>query len=145
VCRWSRALLSEAAGQPLLADLELLAQERRRLEAERAVVLAQRAGWEQAEARLDDLQDWCRRMALNLETLTYDERRAALTTLGVEVLGYRADHTPRYEITARIPLTPWRDMLRATPPAAMGEMVARIVSRSSSGTSSRSTRCRAST
>jgi hypothetical protein len=84
-----------------LAELE---QQRGRLEAERETVANRRAAWEAAQGRIDDLQAWCRTVGENLAELTYERKRAILDALGVEVKVYRADHAPRWQIKAEIPL-----------------------------------------
>jgi site-specific DNA recombinase len=94
----------EADAAPVVAEIAALGAQLRALEAERAAVLARRADWEQASARLSDLEGWCRRVAANLGTLDYAERRLALDALGVSVKLYRRGHSPRFEITASIPL-----------------------------------------
>lgn len=92
------------AVEPIVAQLSMLAESRRRLEAERDQVLAQRDAWQAAQHRLDDLQTWCSTVASRLDTLTYEQKREALYALGVRVLVYSRDHTPHYSIEANIPL-----------------------------------------
>jgi hypothetical protein len=84
--------------------LAALTQQRAQLEQERAAVERRRAIWAEAQARLTELEAWCRTVAANLPTLNYAERRTALVALGIQARLYRADHTPRYEIRASIPL-----------------------------------------
>jgi hypothetical protein len=43
-------------------------------------------------------------VAANLRTLAYTEKRDAIQALGIEARVWKADHTPRYVITASIPL-----------------------------------------
>ena len=92
------------AAAPLVAQLRGLAEQRRELEAEREGILARRATWEQAQAQLDSLAAWCNLVAAELRTLTYEEKRTALTGLGATVRLWNAERTPRYEITVRPPL-----------------------------------------
>lgn len=92
------------AVEPIVAQLSMLAQSRRRLEAERDQILAQRDAWQAAQHRLDDLRAWCETVASRLDTLTYEQKREALYALGVRVLVYRRDHDPHYRIEANIPL-----------------------------------------
>ena len=54
--------------------------------------------------QLGDLTAWCREVAGQLESLEYDEKRMALVALGIEVEVYSVKHSPRYRITARLPL-----------------------------------------
>ncbi|CAA9293540.1 MAG: site-specific recombinases [uncultured Chloroflexi bacterium] len=93
----------EAAGL-LVGQLNALTAQRKRLEEERAAVLARRGQWATALERLGDIEAWCRTVATNLATLTYAEKRLALDALGVAVKLWRSDHTPRYEVRASIPL-----------------------------------------
>jgi site-specific DNA recombinase len=81
-----------------LAELRDQAQ---RLDAERREVLARRAEWEAATARLAGIEAWCRGVATQLAAFTYEDKRAALTALQVKVTLYRADHTPRWVVTAK--------------------------------------------
>lgn len=74
-----------------------------RLAAERDALHREREGWRFAQERLDELEGWCRDVAANLGDLSYEQKRLALTALGVEVKVWRADHSPRFEIRASIP------------------------------------------
>ncbi len=67
-------------------------------------MLARRDAWHAVQGQLDSVEDWCRQVAANLGDLTYEQKRQALTALEVRVRLYRADHDPRYEITAALPL-----------------------------------------
>ncbi len=78
----------------------------RELNAERDSIAARQASWQMTQDRLSDLQVWVGTVAANLDDLVYDQKRDLLTALDVKVKLYRADHTPRYEITASIPLDP---------------------------------------
>lgn len=89
---------------PLVAELETLAQRKKRLEAERDTVGDQHRNWQHAQERLEDLQAWCRTVAERLGALTYEQKRLALDALGIRVQLWKADHTPRFQITATIPL-----------------------------------------
>ncbi len=88
----------------LASELAALSKHRRQLEEERAEVLKRRDGWRAAQSQLDNVENWCRQVAANLGDFTYEQKRQALTALDVRVKLYRADHTPRYEITASLPL-----------------------------------------
>lgn len=98
------ALLQEADAEPLVAELTQLGARKRQMEAERKSVLGRREAWEEAQTHLKDIQDWCTTVVGRLGELTYDQRRLALSALGVQVQVFRADHDPRYIITASIPL-----------------------------------------
>jgi site-specific DNA recombinase len=99
------ALLDDdAASAPLVAELQALSNHKRSYEAERATILTRRAAWTLAQDRLADLTRWCTGVAAKLGDLGYQERRLALEALGVSVQVFKADHTPRYIITANLPL-----------------------------------------
>ncbi len=84
------------------ADLASLAAERRRLEQEQADLEVQRAGWRMAEANLDSIEAWCRQVASSLGDLGYEDKRLALTALGVEARVWATTHDPRYEIAMQL-------------------------------------------
>ena len=69
-------------------------------------IIGRRRAWEAAQAKLTELEAWCRHVAANLGTLTYEQKRLALDALGVRVRVWHPDHTPRYDITAALPLLP---------------------------------------
>ena len=102
VARAVASLDDDEAAAPLLAQLKALAAQERELAAERAVVDTMRADWEADHARLASVSEWCGRVAENLPTLTYGEKRDALVALGVGIKVFRADHLPRYEISLAI-------------------------------------------
>lgn len=91
---------------PLVAELKTLGDRKRELDRELEIIAARDAGWKAAQDRLGDLQAWVGTVARNLDDLPYSGKRDLLTALDVKVKLYRADHTPRYEITASIPLDP---------------------------------------
>lgn len=93
------------AAAVLITDkINTLAAQRAQYAAERDTILAHRPGWQATLDRIGDIQGWCRTVAANLPTLTYQERRTALDVLGVAVRVWRRDHDPRYKIRASIPL-----------------------------------------
>lgn len=94
----------DESAAPVVAEINALGARIRELAKERTTVLGRRAAWEQATARLADLEGWCRDVAAKVGTLDYAQRRLALDALGVSVKLYRRGHTPRFEITASIPL-----------------------------------------
>ncbi len=102
VARAVVALEDEEAAEPLLAELGALAAQKRVLDAERMSLVTVQAGWEADQKRLGNLKAWCERVAGNLQALGYSDKRDALTALGVEVHVWRAEHTPRWQITMRI-------------------------------------------
>lgn len=89
---------------PFLVEIKTQGEQLIRLRQERAGLLAERAGWEVARTRLDDLAWWCQVQADNLARLSYEQKRLALLALGVEVSVWAKDHAPRYTITLRIDL-----------------------------------------
>jgi hypothetical protein len=88
----------------LTADLSSLTTRKRTLETERAAVASQRARWEAAACRIDEITAWCAMVADNVDRLSYAEKRLALDWLGVEARVWGADHTPRWDVSASIPL-----------------------------------------
>src|SRR5207245_728236 len=91
------------AAAPIVRELATLAEEAQRLRAEREEVLTQQATWRAAQEQLEGLTAWCQRVAKNLGTLTYADRRAAIEALSVQAHVYRQGGPDRYVITARIP------------------------------------------
>lgn len=82
----------------LLAELAALGRQQSALAHEQAALEAERGSWEVTQARLSELEDWCRVVARNFDLLDYEGRRLALDALGVEVRVWSTTHTPRYEI-----------------------------------------------
>jgi site-specific DNA recombinase len=87
---------------PLVTQLDALGKQRHALESERAQLLARQTGWQAAESRLDSIAGYCERVAANLGTLTFAERRRALDALGVSVEVNRSGQAPRWIITSAI-------------------------------------------
>lgn len=94
----------DGAASPLMEELKALAAQKRALEAERIQVQTRRIGWDAVQTRVDGIEEWCRRVAVNLQTMTYAEKRLALEALGVTATLYRRDHRPRWSIQAVVPL-----------------------------------------
>ena len=69
-------------------------------------VMAHRWGGEAARERVAELQGWCLGVAARLTRLDHAAKQLALDALGVSVAVYQRDRSPRYVITARIPLAP---------------------------------------
>src|ERR1044071_2146235 len=81
-------------------ELATLAEQRTVLSAERASFAARATAAEVDRQKLLDLDQWRRRVAGNLDNLSYQERRMVLDALGVTVRLYGADRLPkRYDIT----------------------------------------------
>ena len=85
-------------------QLAELSARRRVLESEREAILSRRDAWQGANARLDRLESWCEQVAARLGTLGYREKRLALESLNVVVHVWKRKHSPRYEISATLPL-----------------------------------------
>ena len=100
----------EDASAPLLAELEALANSAKTLRAERQLIERRAEDEAETQRRLTDLSDWCERVAGNLPTLAYEDKRMVLEALGVSVRVFKADHDPRWEITmAPLPVDPIDD------------------------------------
>ena len=82
-----------------------LAAQRQQLLTERERILLRQQAWQEAQNRLDELETWCRKVAANLGSFTYTQKRLALDALQVQVRVWGTDHEPRWEVTASIPLT----------------------------------------
>jgi len=91
---------AEDAAAPLIAELKGLGDRKRQLSAERETILRRQESWATNQADLDGLEQWCRTVAENAANLSYHDKRMALDALGFGVTLYRADHEPRYVITA---------------------------------------------
>jgi site-specific DNA recombinase len=89
---------------PFLVEIKTLGDQLQRLRGDRNILLAERAGWQLAQDRLDDLEWWCRVQAKNLAELTYDQKRLALLALKVEARVWSKDHDPQFTITMQIDL-----------------------------------------
>lgn len=98
--------VSGAAATLIVDKINSLDAQRTQLVAEQQTILARAQGWQRAQGQLSDIQAWCRTVAANLAGLTYQDKRLALDALGVQVLVWRADHQPRWDIRASIPLDP---------------------------------------
>jgi len=94
------------AATPLVAELKSMGTRKREMEAERERLQAHQASWQESQDSLKSIEEWMSAIAFNIDSLTYNERRDLLTALDVKVKLYRADHTPRFEIMASIPLEP---------------------------------------
>jgi site-specific DNA recombinase len=98
------ANVNGTAGAAITSKLNDLGDQRTQLIAEREAILSRTQEWEHAQERLGSIQAWCQSIAANIDTLSYDEKRLALSALGVKVRVWRPQHDPRYKIDAVIPL-----------------------------------------
>jgi len=88
----------------LLSDLKATNERRRMLEIERASLLAKQALWQQSQSDLDSLLGLAAVMRDSLDDLDAETTRLLFQALGVTVKVFRADVSPRWEISASIPL-----------------------------------------
>jgi hypothetical protein len=84
------------ASAPLLLELKQLSVDARTLNRERDHMQLRVLEREQKQIALTDLDAWCARVTDNLHTLSYQEKRSVLETLGVSVRVFSANHEPRW-------------------------------------------------
>jgi site-specific DNA recombinase len=87
---------------PLVAQLRALGERRRALDVEQASLKERQAAWQSARLDVDNLAKWCATVSNRVDTLTWQERRMALSALGVSATVYPHGHEPRYVIEAEI-------------------------------------------
>ncbi len=87
---------------PFLVEIRTLGDHHKRLREDRDTLLAERAGWQLAQDRLDDLEWWCRVQAANRSALIYEQKRLALLALKVETRVWSTDHDLRFTISMQI-------------------------------------------
>jgi site-specific DNA recombinase len=92
------------AAEPLTRELTGLSVRKKQMLAEREAVLARSKQWQQAEEQLRGIQAWVVTLSQLVDKLDYATRRLALDALGIGVKVYGADESPRYVITAALPL-----------------------------------------
>jgi site-specific DNA recombinase len=93
----------EEIAAPVRDELRLLGERRKGLEAELGVLAQRTASRLDDESRLVAFGEWAYRVSVNLDKLTYDERRMALEALAVSVDVFQvddADHA-RWRVTMR--------------------------------------------
>lgn len=104
------ARLSGSAADPLLADLERLDSERKKVQADRLDLLDQQATWQARRSHLLSVQQWRERVARRLGASSREPRREqkreAFRAVELAVRLYRRDDPDhdQYEIDANIPL-----------------------------------------
>lgn len=98
------AIDDEDAAALVTAEINGLAMQRQQLQEEQLAVEWQQEEWIATADQLAKIEEWCGRVATNLFTLDYEQRRALLEALNVAVRLYHSDHQLRYEITASIPI-----------------------------------------
>jgi len=97
-------MLDDADADPVVVELASLGERKRQLEAERDTIQRSQSSWEQAQTRLADITAWCQRVARNVASLTYEDRRQALLALGVQVIVFPTGGEHRWRMTADVPL-----------------------------------------
>lgn len=107
------ALVTGDTARMMAEKLALIEHERRSLAEERARLQAELDTLIEAERRADSLVEWIRTVQKRVDSLDYNARRLALEAFGVEVILYRADHDPRWEI--KMDVTPPEDGSIVTP------------------------------
>jgi site-specific DNA recombinase len=99
------AMLDDAdAAAPLVAQLRALSERRRVLGIEQDALNQKQAAWASARLDVGALASWCATVSSKVDELTWQDRRMALTALGVSATIYPPDHEPRYVIDADINL-----------------------------------------
>jgi site-specific DNA recombinase len=88
----------DEAVSPLVLELQHLAVDAKNVKNERELLVVRAENSEAERKKLQDLADWCSRVAGTLPRLNYEEKRLILDALGVTVTLYKADHNPRWEI-----------------------------------------------
>jgi site-specific DNA recombinase len=98
------ARLDPDSAEMVYPQLEAISIRLRALAEEREGIALRRIAWEAAQDRLAELERWRATVAANMGDMTYQHKRLAFDALGVTARVYRADHEPRYEVEASIPL-----------------------------------------
>jgi hypothetical protein len=100
------ALTDDDAMAPLLVELTALAARKTAAAAERDALRRRIADDEEEAARVRTLTEWCQTVSINLDRLSYAEKRLALDALGVRVDVWRTDAEgeggeplPRWSVT----------------------------------------------
>jgi hypothetical protein len=97
----SIAMVTEPeAAAPLVVHLDDLARQTRSLRLERTQVLTRQRVWQEQQANVEALEDWCRTVSTRLDSFGFKERRMVLDALGFSATLFCNDHEPRYIIAA---------------------------------------------
>jgi site-specific DNA recombinase len=96
----SLARVGAATAGLIEGKLAVIEKERERLSEERTKIQARQAAHRNTRQRIRDLEHWCETAGRRLDGFTYDQKRLALDAFAIEVRLWRADHSPRFEITA---------------------------------------------
>jgi site-specific DNA recombinase len=121
--RTARAIATvndDDAAIPLITELKSLAEQKKAVERERDALIQRIADRDQEAAQVRSFAAWCRTVATNLDTLTYDEKRLALHALGVHVRVWTksardeaGEPLPRWDLQVRL-LTPSPSLVACT-------------------------------
>jgi site-specific DNA recombinase len=87
----------------ILAEMELHAAHERALMTERAGVVASQEQRASIVQRVTALRERVRAKLIDPNALTYEQKRLALTALGITVLVWPRGHEPRYVVQASLP------------------------------------------
>lgn len=90
----------------LVGRLEVHVQRKRELDNERAALVVRQSDAQATRASLDNLEEWCRAVAINADRLPYDDKRQILRLLGVRAEAFPMAHDgPRWIPHASVDLT----------------------------------------
>lgn len=103
--KYAEAVDDDREREEVAAEVKQLIVQRTAAEAARAEATRHYANWQEQREGLVRALDWCARVAGNLDTFTYDEKRFLLTTLRVDVRLYRVGHEPRAELIIHLPIS----------------------------------------
>jgi hypothetical protein len=92
------------ARRDLAGQIDILTQQKRETEVERAKVAHLAAAWDRERADLESVPELVARIGADLEKWDYADKRSALLGLKASVILYPRGHTPRAELTIRLPL-----------------------------------------
>ena len=96
---------------PNIARLKQLGQDAKRLQVQLAELDQRRAGWASGLAAASRLTEQFQHEQARLDNLSYDEKRAILSRLGVTVKLWPSGASPRWELTTKLklPVWPWTE------------------------------------
>jgi site-specific DNA recombinase len=94
----------DTVAEMILAEMKTLNVQKEQLESERSDLEQVRAAWSAKQHDLDDLRQWCDRVAGNLQDFDYARKRQLLEALDVRIKLFDSEHQPRFEIAASVPL-----------------------------------------
>lgn len=83
---------------PLVAQLSQIASQRNQTLAALAALDQRHDSWHAAQQLLSGIEDWRQRVAANIDTLDWRERRLLMDVMQLRVEVWRANHEPRLRI-----------------------------------------------